>query len=209
MSHLGHVSMQCLDCQQKMRWNPHRNHHRCLSCNKFGFETAVDDPAEPFEVSDGSPGVACPRCHVGLQFANLHGKWRVCFCDECRGYVIEKGCLATVIHEKRMTYQGEDAVPTPMNQVELKDRLQCPACLETMETHPYHGPGTVVINSCNGCGVAWLDYWELAAIIRAPGRRPPRGSSPIVPARPVVDFGGRERDPLMRNGLSLLNLLLG
>ncbi|OYP29868.1 zf-TFIIB domain-containing protein [Rhodopirellula sp. MGV] len=200
--------MQCQDCHEEMRWISNRNHHRCLSCDTYVFASELDDPAEPLERLGQAPGVACPKCHVPLEFANLHGKWRVCLCTRCRGYVIEKGCLATIIHEKRMAYQGEDAAPTPMDPRELDGQLDCPACLEAMETHPYYGPGTVVINSCNGCGVAWLDHWELAAIIRAPGKRPARGSSPIVPARPVSNFGHQEQDPLLRGGVSLLNLLL-
>ncbi|MCC9599847.1 hypothetical protein LOC67_04670 [Stieleria sp. JC731] len=144
-----------------------------------------------------------------LEFATLHGNWRVCLCPQCRGFVIEKGCLATIIHQKRMSFQGEDLTPTPMDHQELKSELDCPACLEVMETHPYYGPGTVVINSCEGCGVAWLDHWELAAIIQAPGKRPDRGSSPIVPTRPAIDFAARESDPMLRNGASLLHLLLG
>ena len=39
-----------------------------------------------------------------------------------------------------------------------------------MDTHPYYGPGNVVIDSCARCAVVWLDYHELAMIRDAPGR---------------------------------------
>ena len=41
-----------------------------------------------------------------------------------------------------------------------------------METHPYYGPGNVVIDSCCGCGCGyvWLDHGELATLARAGGR---------------------------------------
>ena len=39
-----------------------------------------------------------------------------------------------------------------------------------METHPYYGPGTFVIDSCVPCNVLWLDYGELERAVNAPGR---------------------------------------
>jgi hypothetical protein len=39
-----------------------------------------------------------------------------------------------------------------------------------MDTHPYYGPGNVVVDNCARCAVIWLDCGELAAIRDAPGR---------------------------------------
>jgi hypothetical protein len=39
-----------------------------------------------------------------------------------------------------------------------------------METHPYYGPGNVVIDSCLQCELIWLDFGELRQIVAAPGR---------------------------------------
>jgi hypothetical protein len=48
-----------------------------------------------------------------------------------------------------------------------------------METHPYFGPGNVVIDSCAGCELIWLDFGELKQIVAAPGRD--RGTREQVP----------------------------
>ena len=39
-----------------------------------------------------------------------------------------------------------------------------------MSTHPYYGPGNIVIDTCAGCGVIWLDFGELNRVVAAPGR---------------------------------------
>jgi Zn-finger nucleic acid-binding protein len=38
-----------------------------------------------------------------------------------------------------------------------------------MSTHPYYGPGSVVIDTCQTCHVVWLDFGELRQIADAPG----------------------------------------
>jgi Zn-finger nucleic acid-binding protein len=42
-----------------------------------------------------------------------------------------------------------------------------------MIDHPYGGPGNVVIDTCERCGVNWLDPGELRRIAMAPDS--PRG----------------------------------
>jgi Zn-finger nucleic acid-binding protein len=37
-----------------------------------------------------------------------------------------------------------------------------------MDTHPYAGPGNVIIDSCGDCWLLWLDRGELARIAHAP-----------------------------------------
>jgi Zn-finger nucleic acid-binding protein len=37
-----------------------------------------------------------------------------------------------------------------------------------MDTHPYGGPGNVIIDTCENCSVNWLDHGELQRIVRAP-----------------------------------------
>ena len=36
-----------------------------------------------------------------------------------------------------------------------------------MDTHPYGGPGNIVIDNCAGCELNWLDYGELQRVGRA------------------------------------------
>ena len=39
-----------------------------------------------------------------------------------------------------------------------------------MDTHPYGGGGSVIIDDCENCALDWLDYAELDRIVRAPDR---------------------------------------
>jgi hypothetical protein len=39
-----------------------------------------------------------------------------------------------------------------------------------MATHPYFGPGNVVIDSCEPCELVWLELGELKQIVDAPGK---------------------------------------
>ena len=39
-----------------------------------------------------------------------------------------------------------------------------------MATHPYYGPGNVVLDSCGACDLVWLDFGELKQIVDAPGK---------------------------------------
>jgi Zn-finger nucleic acid-binding protein len=60
-----------------------------------------------------------------------------------------------------------------------------------METHPYYGPGNVIIDSCAACDLVWLDFGELTQIVDAPGRD--RGSRELVPAW-AMDRRGADLD---------------
>ena len=80
--------------------------------------------------------------------------------------------LGLLINDFRSEYKGADDKPFPIDPAELDKFENCPACLEKMDSHPYYGPGNVVLNTCNACKLAWLDHGELAKIIRAPGPRP-------------------------------------
>lgn len=171
--------MQCDQCNGDLIAIPNRDTFLCSDCRHYAFATDLDDPSEPIELTGDPVGVRCPKCDVELQFAILHDRWRVCLCTNCRGYVIDSGCLGVIVHELRASYRGDDAKPIPLNPAELEEQRSCPACEQPMETHPYYGPGTAVINSCSHCTVTWMDHRELASIIRAPGFRHGPNSSPI------------------------------
>ncbi|MEL6106703.1 MAG: hypothetical protein AAFU85_11720 [Planctomycetota bacterium] len=173
--------MKCDHCLGSLVEIPNRSYFRCRDCGTYVFARTLDDAAEPIVPSGELVGVCCPKCECGLQFAELHQRWRVCFCNNCRGFIIENGSLGVLVHELRSEYEGDDATPIPLNQKELTEQRDCPACHHPMDTHPYHGPGTAVINSCRACRVTWMDHGEIASIIAAPGRRHAKGTTPICP----------------------------
>src|SRR6202042_3415797 len=51
--------------------------------------------------------------------------------------------------------------------------LHCPLCKHEMDHHPYGGGGNLAVDSCESCGVLWLDRGELSRVLAAPGRDPP------------------------------------
>jgi predicted RNA-binding Zn-ribbon protein involved in translation (DUF1610 family) len=62
------------------------------------------------------------------------------------------------------------AVLPPGGEVrELARRINCPNCGQHMLTVWYYGPGRVVIDRCEPCGLVWLDGGELQRVIDAPG----------------------------------------
>lgn len=61
-----------------------------------------------------------------------------------------------------------DAVKPPKWD-QLHRRRSCPRCGREMETHLYGGAGNVILDTCEACGVNWLDDGERERIARAPG----------------------------------------
>ena len=115
----------------------------------------------------------CPVCSdANLQVASINGT-QACGCANCQGFLIDSISLGIIINVLRAEYQGTIDKPVMIDTKELEKIMNCPACFDKMYTHPYHGPGNVVVNSCSGCQLNWLDAGELAKIIRAPGRRGP------------------------------------
>jgi Zn-finger nucleic acid-binding protein len=68
-----------------------------------------------------------------------------------------------------------------------------------LETHPYYGPGNVVIDSCAACDVIWLDFGELKQIVDAPGRD--RGSRQLPPVREETRVDPTASRPIGRGSL--------
>ena len=48
-------------------------------------------------------------------------------------------------------------------------RVICPQCGMDMIADRYYGPGNIIMDSCAGCDLLWLDYGELKQVIDAPG----------------------------------------
>ena len=72
-----------------------------------------------------------------------------------------------------------------------------------MATHPYYGPGNVVIDTCETCELVWLDFGELKQIVDAPGKdrgtreQVPRSTSDI---RRSSSLPGSARAPQIADG---------
>jgi Zn-finger nucleic acid-binding protein len=114
-------------------------------------------------------GVACPHCHQETEFAHVL-KLKVVACPACHGFLAQSKDFAGLVAAVRSHFRGKESVQR-FEPAEMQVRRQCPTCGKTMETHPYAGPGSVVVDSCSPCQTVWLDGGELERIERAPGRR--------------------------------------
>jgi hypothetical protein len=80
--------------------------------------------------------------------------------------LIQMSAFAAVIDAVRVR-EGR-SLPLPLRQSPGDRTLSCPTCGQPMTDHRYGGPGNVVIDTCEGCGVNWLDPGELRRIATAP-----------------------------------------
>lgn len=149
-----------------MRLIPGRNYFYCPYCGSFAFP----EPSEDGVVVLGETGdVECPVCSTTLSTASV-ADVRVLHCTSCQGVLAKQEAFSAIVKFMRAQASGDPDPVRPVNQEELERNIACPYCGQTMATHPYYGPGNVVIDNCERCGVIWLDYGELAAIRDAPGR---------------------------------------
>ena len=164
--------MNCETCHGTMIRVRNQQHFHCQTCNQFQFATDIRTAEDGLKPSGKVTDFQCPKCQISLEVGQLRDLVDVCFCQNCRGYVIDSETLGHVITELRSSYQGADDVPSPVNPGEMDQRENCPACWEPMDAHPYYGPGNVVIDTCMHCKLVWFDHGELARIVCAPGVRP-------------------------------------
>lgn len=130
----------------------------------------MEDKIEVLVFSDKSAEIQCPSCNSTLMFCTMCDV-KCVGCPNCRGLLIDGATFGQITQFLRSQYRGPIRIPTPPSEVALKMKRQCPACNAVLDTHPYYGPGNVVIDACRECELVWLDQKELAQIVMAPGRR--------------------------------------
>ena len=164
------TSPQACDCGAAISVATGYTHAVCNSCQSFWFPTSIEQSEDQIVPQNRATPFSCPRCSVDLEVGKI-GNTEVCFCTSCRGFVVDLESLGGIIQMRRTMYEGPDDKPTPANFCELDVHGTCPACFAKMEAHHYCGPGNIVLDTCNGCKLAWLDHGELSKIARAPGQR--------------------------------------
>ncbi len=167
--------MNCKSCHNPMLQAHGQAHHHCPACNTFQFKSGFRDSQLPILPQGKQTDFQCPKCNLRLEVGLIYENIQVCFCGNCRGFVIPSQSLGFLINALRCEYTGPDDQPVPINPSELDVPAHCPTCWETMDSHPYYGPGNIVLDTCSQCQLAWLDHGELEKIVRAPGLRPNQG----------------------------------
>jgi Zn-finger nucleic acid-binding protein len=158
--------VSCENCGAPMRVVPGRDYFFCRYCGSYAFP----QPSPDGVVTLGERGdVDCPVCATTLARASVAGV-RVLHCANCRGILAEQEAFSTIVRFLRARASGEPDPVRPLNREDLQRQIACPHCGQRMDTHPYYGPGNVVIDNCTRCAVIWLDCGELATIRDAPGK---------------------------------------
>ena len=171
-----------------------RGYFFCRYCGSFEFPASTSD--DGVRVLGGDPETrVCPVCAKTLASALLDQSHPVIYCGNCRGILIARSGFATVVQKRRAWATDPPGPAVPLDRAHLERKMSCPNCRTRMETHPYFGPGNVVIDSCAGCELVWLDFGELKQIVDAPGRdrgtreQVLRSTADTPIARPIAGAG--------------------
>lgn len=163
----------------------------CLICNYCG-NIVFPQPNQDGVRVLGAPGaIQCPVCHTGLVDAALAGH-PIFYCEQCRGMLISIDDFLPVVAEERAELGCVCEPPHRPDWNEMQRSIDCPRCHQRMDTHPYAGPGAIIIDNCPRCRVNWLDHNELGRIVRAADSAGPNGwRDPLAPApEPESTTGG-------------------
>jgi Zn-finger nucleic acid-binding protein len=150
-----------------MRLVPRRDYFACDYCTTFQFPSAQSAGKDRIILTGPAKG-ACPVCKVPLSGAAAEAA-RFQACPACRGALLTNDDFGELVRIRRKMRSTPPHEPQPLDPAELERRLHCPACGHAMDTHPYYGPGAVVVDTCARCHLIWVDHGELFVIEHAPG----------------------------------------
>jgi Zn-finger nucleic acid-binding protein len=147
-----------------MRLEEDKDYLNCDYCRSMYFPEANDDGVRVL----GEPAYElCPVCEIPLVHAAVGGQ-RILHCGRCRGILLAVPVFVQLIDDLRAHHDHASAIARPLNPKDLERTIRCPRCHGPMDTHPYGGPGNIVLDTCENCFLHWLDYGELQRIVRAP-----------------------------------------
>ena len=159
--------MNCGNCGASMVLLEERDYFFCKYCGSFEFPEVSESG---IRLLDEDPkGSKCPSCYSLLKRASI-AKYRMLSCAKCRGLLMRRPVFGGLVLKLRAEATGPPVAPPPVKKQALLREVGCPSCGSTMLTHPYYGPGNIVIDTCDGCDLVWLDFGELDSVINAPGR---------------------------------------
>lgn len=159
--------MNCENCGAPMQLVRDRDYFYCKYCGAFHFPQPNAEGVRLLQ--DDPQALDCPVCRQRLAQASLD-ELPALYCRRCRGVLMQQSVFGKLIQQRRASAHGPGKPPPALNADELKRGINCPRCKKRMGTHPYLGPGNIVIDNCTNCQLVWLDPGELTAIEEAPGR---------------------------------------
>jgi Zn-finger nucleic acid-binding protein len=157
--------MNCKNCGAPLILVWEKEFFLCEYCKTLHFPEANKDYIRSLEKPTD---ITCPICHEPLLQALLD-QTRVLHCTKCKGILVDTFAFFPTILFIRGRTNGPELSPRLLHEEELKRELSCPYCQQKMDTHPYAGPGNIVIDTCNNCSLNWLDYGEFYRIVNGSG----------------------------------------
>jgi Zn-finger nucleic acid-binding protein len=149
-----------------MRLVLEKGYYDCAHCTTMVFP---EENEEGIRILDEVSETGCPVCRIPLVYGFVD-RTQMLYCRKCRGMLLNQDIFLKVVRYLRAESSGPPVEPPPMNPRELERQVACPECGQSMSTHPYGGPGNIVVDNCAHCSIIWLDHDEFERIIRAPGR---------------------------------------
>lgn len=156
--------MNCPNCAAPMRLVRDRDYFVCDYCGTFHFPESSD---EGVRLLGEGAGIDCPVCGTELEAASVEGHLARA-CPNCRGMLLRQRAFSVVMTQRRAAAAAGPRAPArPIEPEERARRIDCPICGAPMDNHPYLGPGAVMVDTCGGCGLIWLDHGELTVVEHA------------------------------------------
>ena len=162
--------MNCTNCGGPLRHEPGRDYLICDACRSIRHLEA--EPEGLFLLGPVT-SLNCPVCGIGMVNAVALGQ-SVHYCTNCRGSLIATDVFMYLVAHLRVNLKEKPHPPRPIEPSELVRVVKCPLCSRAMDTHPYAGPGNIVIDNCPTCSVNWVDARELYRVASAPDESPNR-----------------------------------
>ncbi len=142
-----------------------KDYFLCEYCTSIYFPEPNLDGVRVLNVMSDAE---CPIDRIPLVQASVEGN-RVLYCPKCSGLLVNQWDFMFFTRYLRARSAEPLTPPRKLNMEELDRHIICPYCRQEMDTHPYMGPGNVIIDNCVNCHVVWLDYGELNRILTAEG----------------------------------------
>lgn len=153
-------SLHCQSCGAPMVPVLGQRYFYCEYCGSYLFPKASEDGIISLSIESD---LSCPLCAATLSEAYV-SEVRVLYCSHCRGIVAGQEAFSTIIKYIQAQASNATAPNRPLEREALERELICPQCNQKMSTHPYCGPGNIVIDNCLNCALVWLDCGELTII---------------------------------------------
>ena len=167
------VAISCQKCGGVARTVAGQDYYHCDFCSSLIQVAEVSvDRVEPTGIM---LDCQCPTCSAQLQTGLIDNR-RALFCRSCFGVLLRHEDFGSIVRERQAKrVKVEPVEPRPIDPAAFERHLKCPSCENAMETHPYYGPGNIVIDSCAACNFVWLDHGELTRVEQASAARTSSG----------------------------------